>query len=108
MDKEEIYHQPAQNLSAYNRTLCDVLADIRELSANKTKADAFPEVHLQLIHSLGQEAQVYANRMEAKLSDINEYERLKTKFKRIKEKIKALDGDDKDVASLIEDIEHDF
>ncbi len=68
-----------------NRTLCDVLRDMRELL--KTEQDS-PRSMMTL--SLIEEAQVMANRMEAALSDIHDIEYMQADLKKIKKELKAL------------------
>jgi len=60
MDKHDIYHLPAANVS-WNRTLCSVLDEMRKCYETRNFAP---------LHGLIEEAQTYGNRMEAKLSDV--------------------------------------
>lgn len=64
-----------------NRTMCDVLEEMRK--CNKTRNYA------QLL-GLVEEAQSMANRMEARLMDIKDIDRLEKRWLKCKEKDKAL------------------
>ena len=81
MDKKEIFHTPNQNCSSWNRTLCSVLEEMRQCYETR---------NFSPLRGLIEEAQTYGNRMEAKLSDVQEYESLKKRYKELKEKVTAL------------------
>lgn len=73
-----------------SRTLCNVLEEIRE--CDKTR-------NFSYLLGLVEEAQVMANRMEAKIEQINDYEDLKERYKdlevrkkRLKDEIEANGG----------------
>ena len=64
-----------------SRTLCNVLEEIRE--CDKTK-------NFSYLLGLVEEAQVMANRMEAKLEQIDDYDQLKESYKDLQERKKHL------------------
>ena len=64
-----------------SRTLCQVLDEIRE--CNKTR-------NFSYLLGLVEEAQVMANRMEAKIETINDYESLKESYKTLEVRKKNL------------------
>jgi hypothetical protein len=61
MDSSDIFHTPSANLDSWNRTLCSVLEEMR--SCYKTR-------NFAPLKGLIEEAQIYGNRMEAKLFDV--------------------------------------
>jgi|TARA_B110000091_G_scaffold102367_1_gene111352 pyrimidine operon attenuation protein/uracil phosphoribosyltransferase len=65
-----------------NRMLCDVLHEMRE--CNKT-------LNFSYLLGLVEEVQTLANRMEAKLYDIKDFERLRDDIKDLKKKKKKLE-----------------
>lgn len=71
-----------------NRTICSVLEEIR--TCDKTKNYAY-------LLSLVEEAQTLANRMEAKLYDLSDYEYKMIEYKRIKKEIKELEQKKEDL-----------
>lgn len=81
MDKKEIFHAPNQNCYSWNRTLCSVLEEMRKCYETRNFAP---------LRGLIEEAQTYGNRMEAKLSDVKEYETLKKRYKELQVKVTAL------------------
>ena len=81
MDKRDIYHLPAVNTDPWNRTLCSVLEEMRKCYETRNFAP---------LHGLIEEAQTYGNRMESKLSDIKDYERLKERHRQLKTEVKNL------------------
>ena len=83
MDKEEIVQAPNQNCGYVCRTLCSVLEEMRRCHETRNFAP---------LHGLIEEAQTYGNRMEAKLSDVQEYESLKKRYKKLKEEVDQLKG----------------
>lgn len=89
MDKQDIYHLPAANVRGWNRTLCSVLDEMRRCHDTRNFAP---------LAGLIEDAQTYANRMEAKLSDISDYERLKDCYRKLREQTDALlqKGSDKE------------
>ena len=75
-----------------NRTLCDVLDEIRKLDSTKNYSSLL---------SLVEEIQSMANRMEAKLGDVrdfadleNDISVLKKEIKKLKKEKKVLEADD--------------
>jgi len=72
----------AENGSArhdpWNRTLCSILEEMRKCYETRNFAQ---------LHGLIEEAQTYGNRMEAKLFDVKDYERLKERYKQLKTKV---------------------
>ena len=75
-----------------NRTLCDVLRDMRSLHETR---------NYSALLSLIEEAQVMANRMEAAIGDKNDVQRmndewheLKNKLKELRKEVKDAGGDD--------------
>jgi len=84
MDKETIYHSPSQNCTGWNRTLCDVLQEMRICYKTRNFAP---------LMGLIEEAQTYGNRMEAKLYDVREYENIKERYKALQEKMDAMKKD---------------
>ena len=79
MDKKDIYYYPPENYGYYwNRTICEVFEEMRQ--CNKTRNYA-------PLTALIEEAQTFANRMEAKLHDVKEYRRTKEEYKRMREAI---------------------
>jgi len=99
MDKRDIYHSPAANVDSWNRTLCSVLEEMRKCYETRNFAQ---------LHGLIEEAQTYSNRMEAKLFDVKDYERLKERYKQLKTEVDNLrrqSGKEQvsnDITSLIE------
>lgn len=83
MDKFEIYHSPAQNTDPWNRTLCSVLEEMRTCYNTRNFA---------LLPSLIEEVQTYANRMEAKLHDVKDYNKLKDRYSSLKQNLDALEN----------------
>jgi hypothetical protein len=81
MDRIDIYNKPAQNLR-WGRTLCDTLQEMRKCYETRNFGP---------IASLIEEAQIYGNRMEAKLTDIKEYDRMKERYKKISKKVKEME-----------------
>ncbi len=67
-----------------NRTMCDVLEDMRKL--NETRNYSY-------LHSLVEEAQMMANRMESKLSDIKDFEHYHYRIKALKKEKRKLQED---------------
>lgn len=88
MDKDMIYHAPSQNCSGWNRTLCDVLREMRACYDTRNFAP---------LMGLIEEAQTYGNRMEAKLYDVREYETLKNRYKVLKQKVDAVQKEDEEI-----------
>lgn len=88
MDKDVIYHAPSQNCSGWNRTLCDVLKEMRACYDTRNFAP---------LMGLIEEAQTYGNRMEAKLYDVRNYENLKKRYKALQKKVAVIDKDSEDV-----------
>jgi len=78
MEKQDIYHAPSQNCTSWNRTLCAVLEEMR--ICYKTR-------NFTPLLGLIEEAQIYGNRMEAKLSDVKDYEKLKERYKELRRKM---------------------
>lgn len=64
-----------------NRTLCDVLNEIRKLDQTKNYSSLL---------SLIEEVQVLANRMEAALGDYHDYNAMLREKKKLKEELKSL------------------
>ena len=73
-----------------NRYLCDVLYEMRE--CNKT-------LNFSYLLGLSEEAQTLGNRMESKLHEIKDYERLHEDIRDLKKKKKKLE---KEVEALEE------
>jgi len=78
-----------------NRTLCDVLKEMREFSKYTME-----DKHRRVLMSLVEEAQTMGNRMEAKLFDNSEMdsaiehkEKLKKEIKELEEKHERLSGE---------------
>ncbi len=71
-----------------NRTICDVLKEIRE--CNKTKNYSYLEGLIEEIQSM-------ANRMEAALWDQNDVEYARKELKKLEIKIKALKASNPEV-----------
>lgn len=65
-----------------NRTLCDVLDEMRKCDKTKNYAPML---------SLIEEAQVFGNRMESALSDVKDIKELYKKRKKLKEEVKKLE-----------------
>lgn len=82
MDSAEIYQAPSANLDSWNRTLCGVLDEMRTCYKTRNFAP---------LQGLIEEAQTYGNRMESKLSDVRQYERLKERYKALKAEIVELE-----------------
>lgn len=82
MDKHDIYNEPVANISAWNRTLCSVLEEMR---------DCYKTRNFAALPGLIEEAQTYGNRMEAKLSDVKDYNKLKERYTSLKQKVEALE-----------------
>ena len=78
------------NLNWYglNRTLCDVLTEMRDLLA----AEPMTDTKQALLKSLVEEAQVFGNRMEAALSNTRDLENLHERIKKAKKQIKTLEA----------------
>ena len=83
MDKKDIYQTPAQNLRPWNRSLCSVLEEMRVCYKTRNFAQ---------LPGLIEEAQTYGNRMEAKLSDVKEYNNLKERYRKLLDKVENLDS----------------
>jgi cell division protein FtsB len=66
-----------------NRTLCDVLKEIRKCDETK---------NYSVLLSLTEEAQLMGNRMEAALYDIKDVENLREKLSKLKKEHKKLDA----------------
>lgn len=81
MDKRDIHHLPAANVDGWNRTLCSVLKAMRVCYETRNYA---------ILPGLIEEAQTYGNRMEAKLSDVSQYNNLKERYKTLQAKVKEL------------------
>ena len=64
-----------------NRTLCDALDDMRRCDKHKNYSNLL---------SLIEEIQVLGNRMESKLNDIHDFDRLKEDAKRLTKEIRNL------------------
>lgn len=78
-----------------NRTLCECLDELRAL-LKRSQEDKYAR---NTLLSLVEEIQVYANRMEASMSDAKDVRRLHAKKKKLEKKIKALEeklGNDSD------------
>lgn len=71
-----------------NRTLCDVLREMRDLlePLDKINIDKYKSITKMLI----EEAQSMGNRMEAALSDIRDINTLHERRKELKQAVKAL------------------
>lgn len=82
MNKHDIYHLPAENTDPWNRTLCSVLEEMRKCYQTRNFA---------ILPGLIEEAQTYANRMEAKLSDVKDYKDLKKRYNKLKADVKSLE-----------------
>lgn len=82
MNDHEIYHTPSANVKSYNRTLCAVLEEMRK---------AYETCNFSYLPGLIEEVQTYANRMEAKLEDVRDYENIKKKYKDLLKKKKELE-----------------
>ncbi len=80
------------NIGYTHRTICAVLEEIRK---------AYETRNFSYIPGLVEEAQTYANRMESKLWDQNEYDRAKYKYKKLKKKIKELESKDEQEVQVI-------
>lgn len=65
-----------------NRTLCDILDEMRKLDATK---------NYSALLGLVEEAQSAGNKMEAKLSDLKDLEHLRQKAKKLEKEIKKLE-----------------
>jgi hypothetical protein len=88
MDRRDIYHLPAANAGSCNRTLCSVLEEMRTCYETRNFAQ---------LPGLIEEAQTYGNRMEAKLYDVKDYQRMKERYRELKaetEKLKTQSGGD--------------
>lgn len=81
MKKETIYHAPNQNCYT-SRTLCGVLDEMRQCYKTRNFAPLL---------GLIEEAQTYGNRMEAKLYDVEHYERMRERYKQLRQKVKELE-----------------
>lgn len=80
----DIYNTPAVNLGRYcNRTLCGTLDDLRQY----IKVLDLETKQVSMLLSLIEEVQIYANRMEAKLLDVSEYNNMKKKYKKMKKAV---------------------
>jgi hypothetical protein len=66
-----------------NRTLCDVLGEMRKCYKSR---------NFSYLPGLIEEAQTMGNRMEGKLWDQKDLERLRDEAKELKEEIKALES----------------
>lgn len=64
-----------------NRTLCDVLKDMRKCDETKNYAPLL---------SLIEEVQIMGNRMEAGLGDKNDYKDLRAQYKNLRKQYKKL------------------
>lgn len=65
-----------------NRTLCDVLDEMRKLHESRNYSSML---------GLIEEAQSMANRMEAKLNDVKDCDRLRKDIKKLRDEIKVLE-----------------
>ena len=77
-----------------NRTLCDVLTDMRALTSANVNSNTslfMTESSYLVLKSLIEEAQIMGNRMEHSLSDVSDIEVLHDKIKELKKKAKKLD-----------------
>ena len=86
----------AANLDWTNRSLCSTLNNFRELLKvlNEDQTGDYITVHkgtLATMRSLVEEIQVYADRMEAGLSDVKAMERLRKDYKELKSKLDKLE-----------------
>jgi hypothetical protein len=91
MDKITIFHGSAENCSSWNRTLCTVLEEMRKCYETRKFAP---------LPGLIEEAQIYGNRMEAKLADVHDYARLKRKYKALRKKLDATSENAEDSAII--------
>jgi hypothetical protein len=82
MDSCDVFHAPSANISPWNRTLCGVLEEMRTCYETRNFAP---------LKGLIEEAQIYGNRMEAKLADVKEYEQLKEKYKEMQREVSRLE-----------------
>ncbi len=73
-----------------NRVICSVLDEMRKL--NETR-------NYSALLSLIEEAQMLANRMEAKLSDIKDRESLNEDITKLKKELKALRKEKKELSN---------
>lgn len=85
-DKWDI-HSPAMNLTC-NRTLCGTLWDMREVI--KILKEETKNRNFDILSSLVEEIQVYANRMESALSDFKTSKELKEEYKSMKKELELL------------------
>lgn len=91
-----VIHRPCENLSDWSsRSLCETLEDSRVivrtlLERFGNKDETVTKNNLLILLSLINEIQVYANRMEAALSDLERYEEMKKEGRRLKKEIKKL------------------
>jgi len=76
-----------------NRVICSVLEEMRKLHETRNYAPLL---------SLIEEAQMLANRMEAKLSDVKDRESLNEDITRLKKELKALRKEKKEIANADE------
>ena len=66
-----------------NRPLCDVLEDMRKITKSHN-------INMDLLRSLVEEAQVFANRMESSLEDVRDLEHLHSRRKELSDEIQEL------------------
>ena len=83
-------HTPSMNVNWCNRTLCGTLNDIRTCLKVLKERDQYPESAVHILHSLLEEIQVYANRMESALDDLKSSEKLRDEYKLMKKELETL------------------
>ena len=74
-----------------NRTVCDVLEEMRAL--NRTVNARMVDAHKEQMAYLIEEVQSMANRMEAKLEDIRDFDKLTKDIKELSKKKKELENE---------------
>lgn len=83
MNEKEIYRDEAQNISWAHRTMCDVFEEMRS---------CVETLNFSYLSGLIEEGQAYANRMEAKLSDVREYGDMKDRYKAMREAVEKAES----------------
>jgi len=86
-----------------NRTMCDVLAEMRKILnlLNASRCDSQKVILLSMV----EEIQVYGNRMEAGLSDQSDARDLHDKRKELKNTVNKLEDQVKDLEQQVNDQE---
>lgn len=87
MNNKEIYHDPALNLSWAERTMCSVVEDILNVLKSGHENGSISTTDTALLTSLTHEVQVYGHRMEAKLSDVQEFDKMKERYNELKKDV---------------------